>query len=864
MKKNRHSYWFLTLVLLASVMLGTSNIMAQYTNTSAPYKLSDIASFEGNLPSFWNIGSQPSGATLTWATDQFVSMGHSIKIQKSTTTDSAAWVSDNMCDIWSANVPANVDLLFGAWIKTSGVNINPTSDDQKWYIAYTFYDSAGTLIGTIKLPIDQSQATSTNWLADTTAVGQVSLPRAAWKMILSFVGGKNATGTVWADNFIFNGRGGWAGQDWNTQLGVPTGWYYWMPPNGGNDGLLNAGFENTIVTNTTAHTGSNSLEYNMPTGRDARDGFISTHRLPFSAIDPTIQPGDIIRVSVWIKGSNLLPDSAAAHPTTWSVGITPQFFTKLGNNDGFDGAGNDYNFTFPKVTSFDWTKYSVDIPVPTNPATIGMEIRLHVYSTFTGTIYFDDVSVTKITNPSLAQVAGFEGDEPAYWYMGNNPGGSIMSWATDQSVSMGHSLKIQKGVTSDSAAWVSENMCDLWSSSIPANVDLLFGAWVKTSGVNTNPTSDDQRWYITYTFYDTLGASIGSVQLPINQTQASSSSWMADTTAVGQISLPKDAYKLIISFVGGRNATGTVWADNFIFAGRGTWAGQDWDTQLGVPTGFYYWMPPNGGNDGLLNAGFENTIVTTAQAHSGTHSLEFNMPFGRDSRDGFVSTHRMPWANIDSTIQPGDYVKVGVWIKASNLLPDSALAHPGQWGVGITPQFFTTLTNNAGFDGTGPDSVFALPSVTSFDWTQFFVDFQVPTDKSYGGMEVRLHIYSLFTGTVYFDDITVQKTTGPTAVKDLGKLIPAKFEVFQNYPNPFNPTTTISYMLPKSSLVRVVIYDILGREVKTLINNEQETGVHNIIWNGLNDSGRQVASGTYIYRVTAGSNVQVKKMLFLK
>ena len=79
------------------------------------------------------------------------------------------------------------------------------------------FDIAGSLIGTVKLPIDQSATTSAGWIADTTAVGQVSLPKAAWKMIISFVGGKNAAGTVWADNFIFTGRNGaWAGQDWNT------------------------------------------------------------------------------------------------------------------------------------------------------------------------------------------------------------------------------------------------------------------------------------------------------------------------------------------------------------------------------------------------------------------------------------------------------------------------------------------------------------------------------------------------------------------------------------------------------------------------------------------------------------------------
>ena len=274
-------------------------------------------------------------------------------------------------------------------------------------------------------------------------------------------------------------------------------------------------------------------------------------------------------------------------------------------------------------------------------------------------------------------------------------------------------------------------------------------------------------------------------------------------------------------------------------------------------------MPPGGGNDGLLNAGFENTIVTNEAAHSGNYSLKFDMPVGRDSRDGFISTHRLPFTSIDSSIQPGDYIRVSVWIKAANLLPDSAAAHPGTWGVGITPQFFPKLGNNDGWGGTGPDSVFTFPNVTSFDWTQYHVDFQVPNDQVYTGMEARLHIYSTFTGTVYFDDMTIQKISA-TAVKELNKLVPDKFTVYQNYPNPFNPTTTISYSLPTATKVKVVIYDILGHEVKTLVNNFQNSGNYNVVWNGVNNFGEKVASGAYIYRVAAGSNIAVKKMILLK
>ena len=720
-------------LLVAAVMLLSMQAASQAVD------INTIGGFEGSLPSYWNIGNQPGGSTLTWATDQYRSLGHSLKMTKTATSDTAAWISDNMCDIWSPQISKNVDILLGAYVKTSGVNTSPSTNDQKWYIAYTFYDSVGTLIGQTKLPINQSVATSTGWVADTNAVGATTLPRDAWKLIISFVGGKNATGTVWADDFILTGRGGnWAGQDWNTSVGVPTGWYYWLPPNGGNDALLSNGFENTVVTSEASHSGANSLKFNLPAGRAAHDGFVGTKRIPFGNLSTgTINAGDVLRVSVWIKASNLVPDSAAKYPGTWAVGITPLWFAKFGNNDGYNnvGPGNDYTFAFPPVTSFDWTQFTLDIQVPAGVNAAALETRLHVYSTFVGTVYFDDLTITRLDVPQIGVVGGFEQTLPSYWNIGNQPGGSTLTWATDQSRSMGHSLKMTKTATSDTAAWISDNMADIWSPQISANVDILLGAYVKTSGVNTSPSTDDQKWYIAYTFYDSAGTLIGQTKLPINQSVATSSGWVADTNGVGATTLPRAAWKLIISFVGGKNATGTVWADDFILTGRGgNWAGQDWNTSVGVPTGWYYWLPPNGGNDALLSNGFENTLITNEESHTGQYSLKFNLPAGRAAHDGYVGTKRyainytgtVPAAGAANRasdisaligIQPGDMVRISVWIKASNLVPDSAAKYPGTWAVGITPLWFAKFGNNDGYNNVGPanDYTFAFPPVTSFE-----------------------------------------------------------------------------------------------------------------------------------------------------
>jgi flagellar hook assembly protein FlgD len=86
----------------------------------------------------------------------------------------------------------------------------------------------------------------------------------------------------------------------------------------------------------------------------------------------------------------------------------------------------------------------------------------------------------------------------------------------------------------------------------------------------------------------------------------------------------------------------------------------------------------------------------------------------------------------------------------------------------------------------------------------------------------------------------------------------------QNYPNPFNPTTTITYQLPEQRDVTLVVYNILGQVVKSLVQNVQASGTYAVRWDGTNDHGTGVSSGVYIYRLQAGSFVQSRKMMMLR
>ena len=96
-------------------------------------------------------------------------------------------------------------------------------------------------------------------------------------------------------------------------------------------------------------------------------------------------------------------------------------------------------------------------------------------------------------------------------------------------------------------------------------------------------------------------------------------------------------------------------------------------------------------------------------------------------------------------------------------------------------------------------------------------------------------------------------------VTEIIRTIPEKFVLHQNYPNPFNPTTTIDYQIPNSGLVILKVYDLLGKEVATVVNEIKNVGKHTVTFNA-----SSLPSGTYFYRIEVGDYMDVKKMILLK
>jgi hypothetical protein len=160
-------------------------------------------------------------------------------------------------------------------------------------------------------------------------------------------------------------------------------------------------------------------------------------------------------------------------------------------------------------------------------------------------------------------------------------------------------------------------------------------------------------------------------------------------------------------------------------------------------------------------------------------------------------------------------------------------------------------------------------TVTQFD--------SIPIDSYYGSGNEAVQLRFRFVADsalqadgVYIDDIEFISTESTLDVKTEDQL-PTDIHLYQNYPNPFNPTTMINYQLPVTSHVSLKVYNLLGQEVATIVDELQNAGYKQVVWNATNNYGNKVSSGVYFYRIEITDNSQpsksyrdIKKMLIIK
>ncbi|MBI5402981.1 MAG: T9SS type A sorting domain-containing protein [Ignavibacteriae bacterium] len=120
------------------------------------------------------------------------------------------------------------------------------------------------------------------------------------------------------------------------------------------------------------------------------------------------------------------------------------------------------------------------------------------------------------------------------------------------------------------------------------------------------------------------------------------------------------------------------------------------------------------------------------------------------------------------------------------------------------------------------------------------------------------------TPTSNIDSVNFVLSRITIGIRKIENTIPTEYKLFQNYPNPFNPTTNIKYSIPsnvnrQSSNVKLVVFDILGKVVATLVNENQSPGVYEVSFNA-----GSLPSGVYFYKLTAGDYTEVKKLVLLK
>jgi hypothetical protein len=267
----------------------------------------------------------------------------------------------------------------------------------------------------------------------------------------------------------------------------------------------------------------------------------------------------------------------------------------------------------------------------------------------------------------------------------------------------------------------------------------------------------------------------------------------------------------------------------------------------GVTTGTPFWSFNR--TAGGANAEFE---VVYDEAQTGDRSLRIDFGTWNGTSD--------VW-NVEAVSEPfypaaGDSIRLTVWMKADE---------DGRIG-----RLYLGLPESGGWQRVPNWDMEVICTLTT-EWQMFsFPDYLViPRDVTHASQSMRAGVeFNLQVndgGMFWIDNMIVRKTGELPISVDEKPAIPLVFALEQNYPNPFNPTTQIQFSLPEQADVLLEVYDVLGRRVVTLINNDTyNAGWHSVTWDATNQSGRTISSGLYIYRLQAGSRVDVKRMIFLK
>ncbi|NOX65139.1 MAG: T9SS type A sorting domain-containing protein [Chlorobi bacterium] len=250
----------------------------------------------------------------------------------------------------------------------------------------------------------------------------------------------------------------------------------------------------------------------------------------------------------------------------------------------------------------------------------------------------------------------------------------------------------------------------------------------------------------------------------------------------------------------------------------------------------YWGSPLDNPNSVGVDASSAFTI-TEAQKVNGNSSAE--LKYGFTQADGYYKVSK----SVPSDIGGSNDTEFGIWVKGD--LSGNVLEY---WFADAQSSLHSIVVDTLNFTGWKMKSV-KLSDVGGDNLT-------------FEGVGIRRISSADSSGVIYIDDAQYNFVTPVEKVKSN---LPEEYSLEQNYPNPFNPSTKIKFNIPKDSNVKLEIFNIIGERVVTIISNkEYKPGSYTVTWDGTNQFGRQVPSGVYLYKLSAGQFSSVKKMMMLK
>ncbi len=155
-----------------------------------------------------------------------------------------------------------------------------------------------------------------------------------------------------------------------------------------------------------------------------------------------------------------------------------------------------------------------------------------------------------------------------------------------------------------------------------------------------------------------------------------------------------------------------------------------------------------------------------------------------------------------------------------------------------------------------------IPGFTSTGtWYDYFTGTQINVTDVAASMPLNPGEFHIYTTA----KLPVPEQGIVSGIENSDLTTPGDFYLGQNFPNPFNPSTTISYSIPENSFVTLKVFDLLGREVAVLVNQEKPAGKYSVVFNSQNIlNGKNISSGVYLYKLQAGNFISSKKLILMK